>query len=351
MAKATKSTLMVEYKNLGREPEFKDSGLLTEVELVRIYSWYNALRDNDDAKEFITDYCKQNNIKISISKHTTNTYAWLARIISRGAKVTDRHVERLHAYLATLKPERVEKTKEAVATPTRSTNKLDLWLPVIEDAVDNYQNGFDPYQFFVSQSIPQNYVKQIVEFYRPQLMEVHDAYQKTSDDVVQAYKCFSRTELKKFGLFLKAIVDDGERYVGNAKKERRPRKKKARSTASILKYFKCQQNSVELKVSSEDPSKIIGASAVYVLNTKNNILTMFVAADDKGLTVSRTSIANYDEKQTISKRVGRKVESVIKQILEGTKKSRLKVLEKVATEATSVSDRVSENHIILKVDK
>lgn len=350
MAKASRSSILADYKYLGKEPEFKDSHVLSEVELIRIYTWYNSLRDNDDAKTYLAEFCKQNNIKISISKHTTNTYAWLARIVSRGAKVTENHKNRLIKYLQGLRPDKVEKTKDEPQV-VRSINKLDLWMPQLEEAIDNYNQPFDPYQFFVSNSIPQSYVKQIVEIYRPQLMEVHEAYQKSSDDLVQAYKNFSRAELKKFGLLLKAIVDDGERYVGNVKKERRPRKKKAKSTESILKFFKCQQNSVELKVSSEDPAKIIGANAVYVLNTKNNILTMFIAANDKGLTVSRTSIANYDEKQTTAKRVGRKVETVIKSILEGTKKSRTKVLEKLSTDPTKVVDRVNENCIILKVDK
>lgn len=343
---------MADYKFLGTEPEFKSLDVeLTNIKLVRIYSWYNSLRDTDHAKSYITDYCKKNNIKISISKHNINTYAWLARILTRGAKVAPELIDRLHKYLSTLAPDKITKEVDQPRV-VRAVNRLDEWLPELEQAVDNFEEAFDGYAFFSQQSIPQTYVTQITEYYQPLLMELHEAYQKKDKDLIEAYSCYSRPQLKKMGLLVKSIIDDGNRYVDNVKKERKPRKKRTKSVESQLKYFKYMKDSLDLKLKSEDPTKIIGSSAVYVLNTKTNIMSMFVAKDAEGLSVSRTSISNYDEKSSKSKRVGRRLAEALKLTLEGTKASRKRALDKIPTAyASNFVDRINEHTIILKVDK
>lgn len=350
MAKNTTTSIIVDTKYLGREPEF-GSDVMSQIELIRSLNWYNYFKDTDVAKEYLNAYANSNNLKLQISLHDTNTFGWLARMISRGAKLPEYTLEQFNKYINKIK--KVKKVVEASSntTETREVNRLSIWLPEIEEMVDNYNQPFNCYNFISTNNIPQTYVKQIIDYYQPQADEVRDAYDKKDKDLVEGYSNFSRTELKAFLLRLNSIIEDCQKFLGNTKKERKPRKKRAKSVDTILKHFKYLKHDDNLKLSSEDPSKIIGCSALYVLNTKYNTLTMFIAADDSGLTISRTSIANFDQKKSMTKRVGRKLNDVVKAINEGTKRSRVKVLDSVKSDPATFTDRLNENSLILKVDK
>src|SRR5690606_30992533 len=150
---------------------------------------------------------------------------------------------------------------------------------------------------------------------------------------------------------VKGIVDDCDKFLSNVKKERKPRKKREKSVDSLLKHFKYQQNDTALKLTSEDPAKIIGSTSIYVLNTKYKTLTVFHAKNGETLSINRTAIANYDEKTSRTKRAGRALNKVIDAINNGTKKSRIKVIDTIKTDDAKFTDRLNDSCIILKVDK
>lgn len=355
MAKVSaRTSRIVDVKYLGKEPTFDPEEVLTGSKLIRALSWYNHFKDTDAAKNYLIEYAKSNNIKISAGNHShPNTQAWIARMIQLGAKFDSPTMERFHSYIDNLK----KQPREIVANDnqnnqrTATDNKLSQWLPDFEEAIDNYKSKFVAYDYFKNNQVPQIYVKQIGEWYSPLLSELKEAYLKQDEQLKEAYKNYSRTDLKALITFVESIINDVDSYLGNVKKERKPRKPRTKSIDTILKHFKYMKHSDVLKVSSEDPQKILGGQYLYVLNTKQNILTMFVAADQNGFGIQRTAITNYDEKQSISKKVGRRLDVVINQISAGTKRTRTKVLDSVKTNPTKLSDRLSDHHLIIKVDK
>lgn len=348
--KATRTSILTDQKYLGREPEYNGE-VLSQSQLIKALNWYNHFKTSDDAKEYIIEYCKNKKLKVAISGHKTNTFGWLARIVNKGGNLDDNTYSKLNSYVAELKNRKVLVKNEDPAEEDVSTSRVGQWLPDFEEAIDNFKNKFDTYVYIRSHNIPQMYVKEISDKYQRLLDELEIARAKSDEQVNEAYRGYSRTDLKALTEFVRSIVDDCAKFLGNVKKERKPRKKKVKSTEALLKYFKYQQHDDKLKLSSDDPSKIIGSSAVYVLNTKYKTLTMFIAKDATGLTVNRTAIDNYDEKQSVTKRVGRKLEDVVKQITEGTKRSRPKVLDAIKADPIRFTDRLNENSLILKVDR
>jgi len=340
-------------KYLGREPEFSSDTVLGWTDLARNYNWYNHFKNTDDAKQYLNEFCKANKIKINISNHNTNTFGWVARMIPRGAKLDESTLTKFKDYLSTLKkPSKnevvIEKKEE---TPQRQVNRLDQWLPDFEEAIDNFKGPFSAYNYLTSNNVPQMYAKMIQEHYEPLYNEIKSAYNKEDDQLVEAYKVHRRTELKALMLFVKGIVDDCDKFLSNVKKERKPRKKREKSVDSLLKHFKYQQNDTALKLTSEDPAKIIGSTSIYVLNTKYKTLTVFHAKNGETLSINRTAIANYDEKTSRTKRAGRALNKVIDAINNGTKKSRIKVIDTIKTDDAKFTDRLNDSCIILKVDK
>lgn len=354
--KATRTSLIMDQKYLGKEPTFNGE-VLTQLNLIKVLNWYNHFKQLDDSKEYLAEFCKEHKIKIHISTHKITTFGWLARILSRGGKFEDQTMIRFTDYLQELMKKRNNAREESVEAKTdelveeKEVNRLGIWMPDFEEAIDKYKEAFDAYGYIRSNNIPQIYVKQIAERYQGLLEELEIAYAKSDDQVNEAYRCYTRTELKALRTRVQSIIEDANKFLGNVKKERKPRKKKVKSTESILKHFKYQVRDDKLKLSSEDPSKIIGASAIYVLNTRYNTLTAFIAKDDTGLSVNRTSITNFDEAKSQTKRVGRKLQVMIDAVNNGTKRTRPKVLELIKSEAIKLAERINENSLILKVDK
>lgn len=350
MAKATKTSILTDQKYLGKEPEF-DENELSKVQLINTYNWYNYFKDTDAAKSYITDWCNSKKIKINISMHNNNTFGWLARMLARGAVVDEATKIRFDEYIETLrKPAKVISITEP-EVEVRQVNRMDAWMPDFEEAVDNFKSPFSCYNYLVSRNVPQVYVKQIAEYYEAIYDEVYAAYNKKDKELADAYKHHSRTDLKALMMMLKKIVDDCGSLLDNVKKERKPRKKREKSADALLKYFKYCKHDSALKISSEAPEKIIGASSIYVFNVKYKTLAVIHAADEKGLTINRTAIDNFDEKTSMIKRVGRKVDEVITAVNTGTKRSRLRIMDSIKTDPINFTNRLNENSLILKVDK
>lgn len=353
MAKVTRSSILTDMKHLGKEPEF-DSKELSMVELIRVYNWYNYFKVADDSKRYLEEYCKPKKIKLDWAKHDSPTYGWLARIIDRGAVLDSGTLDKFNRYISKISTDKV--LKELIKVESKPPqvvsihSRLDNWVPEIEEAIDNFTKPFNAYQFIVNANIPQMYVKMIQDRYQLELDEIKAAYGKKDPELNESYRIYNRTELKALMNRLNSIVEDCDKFLNNAKKERRPRKARTRSVESILKHFKYQTTDDELKISSDDPSKIIGAASLYVINTKNKLLTVFHAKEG-GLNINRTAITNYDEKTSVTKRVGRNINKIIDSINNGTKRSRVKIIDQIKTNPMKLAERLNENSIIMKVEK
>lgn len=348
MAKATQTSIITDQKYLGKEPEF-DGSEMTQTQLIVALNWYNYFKNVDDAKIYLNNYATANKIKLNMAMHTTNTFGWIARMIARGAGIDQVTKDKFDSYINKLK--KPAKVIKIVPTEARVINRLDAWMPDFEDAFDAFTEPFDCYNYLVSRNVPQMYVKQISDYYEEILVEANAAYDKSDKELTETYKHYTRTQQKARITFLKGIIMDCGKLLDNVKKERKPRKKREKSVGSLLKHFKHCVHDPILKISSESPDKIIGASSLYVYNVKYKMLAVFHALDDNGLTVNRTAIANYDPKKSVIKRIGRKTEETINEILNGTKRSRIRVIDKVKAEPAAFTDRLNENSLILKVDK
>ena len=347
MAAKTASTVFSNQKYMGKEPEF-GTNELTESELVRSLSWYNYNKDSEDSKQYLNAYCISKGVTVDLSKHSTNTFGWLARMISRGAKIGSSNESKLIKYLSNIQYGNVINLPKTSAS---KNNPLDKWLPTIEVAIDNFDQPFDCYKFIVDNSIPQSYVKQIESNYVRLNEELSAVRQKADRQLTEGYKAFTKAQLTQYQTLVQTIIADCQRYLGNVKKQRKPKAAKKKSVQSVLKHFKWMQTDPQTKLSSEDPAKIIGAKSVYVVNVKYKTLTMFVANADSGLNISRTSIVDYDPTKSVTKRIGRVFEKTIESLNNGTKISRPKIVAAIKNEPAAFTDRLNENCVILKVDR
>lgn len=343
---------IINKKYLGKEEPKRVESV---SDLIRAYSWYRAMNDIDDAREWLIAYAKVNNPKAIPAIKQLNTVTmeltmgWIARMYTNGVSLPEGVVSKLDNWLKEITKYVIKKNDDKKEHVVRSTPKdrIGEFLPDFEDALDTLDESFSAYQYLTSKEVPQIYIKRVSDYYQPQLDEVERALKKADKDLTEAYSIYRKRDLTKIRDYLKGIVTDCDRALGNARKARRPRKPRKKSVEQLLKHFQFMEKHDGLEIVSENPEKIIGAKHLIALNTSNNVLTVYTAKDG-GLNVHRSGIVNFDEKLSKSKRVGRRIKDVI-EISNGGSRGAIKVLDKVNSSELEANSRINKNTILLRI--
>jgi hypothetical protein len=351
-------TYLINHKYLGDEPIFKPQ--FSEAEYARALNWYNSMSTVNEAREYIETYLK-NVGRVEEAKKFKSvsdtwiplTAAWIARMIGRGIKVSDKSKQYMeNKFLETLSlrcsvSEKVETTTNVISIQDRIRDRTSDIIGDIEELIDKNEEGF-LYEWLKSNEIPATYAPRIVAYYTPVLSELLEALEGADKQLNEAYSHYNKNQLEERVLFFNTIIEDAERYADTTKKIRKPRKPRAVSVEKKLKNFKYQKEDNTYKIASINPEKIIGAQELWTFNTKYKLLTVFRAIDRGGLQVKGASIINYDENNSVTKRTGRKPEVYVDKVLNSGKIVLRKLMDELKLDA-SLAHRINENTILLKV--
>jgi hypothetical protein len=362
-ARVTKNeTYVVNLKFMGTEPSHK--GDITNVEYITSLNWYNAMSDVKEAREFFNSYLKQQDRleDIKLLKRVPDSFvpltaAWLCRMAERGYSLKEKDIlfieGRLKNAFSHIEPvKEQEKKGEVVSIQDRIKGKASEIIADIEHIVDNRDSmrDFSLYEWLKGKQIPATYSSAIVKAYQGWLNELLDAYEGNDPDLKEGYRRQTKSQIAQDIVFFSMIVEDAQKYGDVTKKLRAPRKPRTISIDKKIKALKFQKEDKEFKIASVNPEKIIGASELWTFNTKYKTLTVFRAADRGGLQVKGTSIVNYDEANSVTKRTGRKAEYFVERVLNGGKIVLRKLTEEegIGSE-TALANRINENTILLKI--
>lgn len=358
--RTTKSeSFLVNQKYLGDEPVFAGN---LEPNISRAFNWYNAMCDVNDAREYTVDYFKKVNnaamikvVKAIPDKLFPMTSAWVFRMLSRGAPVDAEMISRSTTRLLAIKSNdenAAENFKEAkpqnvISIQDRIRDKANEIIGSVEELIDK-GGEFSLYDWMKANEIPATYAPRIAAHYAPVLGELIEATEGKDDQLREGYKHFTKKQLEARVMFFNNLIEDAERYADTTKKIRKPRKPRAVSTEKKLKNFKFQKEDNNYKIASVNPEKIIGCQELWTFNTKYKTLSIFRALDRGGLQVKGTSIIGYDEKNSVTKRTGRKPEYYVDKVLNGGKVALRKLTDEMKNDAP-LAYRINENTILLKV--
>jgi hypothetical protein len=360
--KTASETFLINKKYLGDEPEFKSKTVISSSEQTRAYNWYNVMCDVDEAREYLEEYLTLKNRKNDLKavKRVPNNYlpltiCWIARMLSRGAILPEKSIEFFenkfdHVINLSIEREEPDDKKanvEKVTIQDRIKEKISNMIAEIEGYVDARDESFDMYAFLQSNEFPAKYASSISKFYEPIAEEIELAVQGK----VEGYTNYSKKELKSLHSSYKKLVEDANRYGSVQKKVRKTRAKKTQSIDKKLKFFKYKVEDQQLRLASIKPEDIIGAQELWCYNIQNKTLSVYRALDRAGLDIKRSSITKYDEKTSVSKRIGRKTEEVIDKVLKGGKIAQRKLMDELTSAATETNGRINPNTILLRVIK
>lgn len=358
--KVVRVSKSVEYINnlkyYGEEPVFK--GPLTTSQYSSALTWYNYMCTVDDARSYLETWFKQENriaelkrLKSVPDVWISTTCGWIARMMTKGYEIPESESYSPKRFFETRLLEMFSKAVVSNVSDTARVSIQDRVKERVSDIIGDVEALLDKgdpismYEWLQKNEIPAAHAKKIAEYYMPLREEYH--YAITVDK--EGYERYTKNELKIKFSTIHNIIEDCERFSGNVKKARAPRKKKAPTADKLLKFFQYQKESNEYKLQSISPESILGAQELWTFNTKYKTLTVFRAHSHAGISVHRTSIVNYDTAASVTKRIGRKPEEYIKRVLSGGKIVLRKLMEEIKSDNIALADRINTNVILLKV--
>jgi hypothetical protein len=338
---------LINLKYLGEEPDA--SKLVNDVDIGKAYTWYSYMATNDEAREYLQTYLAAN--EPSLAKPVSRvsdawvptTAAWSCRIATRtGRKISQTALEQIHEAIKKGTPkESKDKSKSVLSIQDRVRERGYDIIGDIEVLYDA-DMPMDLYAYLQKNGIPAMYTTRIVDYYKPILEEMKLA----AAGKIEGYTNFTKKQLNAKVVMLQKMIDDANRYGGNVKKARAPRKAKPPSVEKILKNFKHQKESSEHKLTSVSPDSILGARTLWTFNTKYNVLCVFNADGPSGLSIHRTSVAGFAVDSSRSMKIGRKTAEKLQAVLTGGRLVQKRLIEEMKG---TPNERINENTILLKV--
>lgn len=356
---------LINFKYLGAEPTWTTNQTIDQTTYIKTMTWYNYMCTKDDARKYLETHFKNTGrtndiatLKRVPDSRIVDQTAWIARIMSRGVKLDNKTIEFLnnkikeqltYAENKISTEDKIQKPK--VSIQERVNDKVSDFIGQFEEAIDTEGWTLSMYEWLQKHHIQPMLASKIVAFYKPIAEEASLLIKNNvAPDLAEGYNHYTKKQLKERSTFYSSIISDCDRFSSNTKKIRMPRKPKTLTTEKQLKNFKYLKESKEFRVASIQPEKLLGSQELWTFNTKYKILTIFYALDRAGLGVSGTSIKNYDEEKSITKRISKKTEEHIQTILTGGKRIIAKLINNLK-DAPVLQHRINENTILLKVIK
>ena len=242
-----------------------------------------------------------------------------------------------------------QKSKPKVTIQDRIREQVYTLIANIEGLVDDfvesdYKDKYDFYTILTDKGCKSVHARKLKDHYLDEYNALVELYNGEDEYLKEAWGNLKPKEVQRYTDFFGIIVDDLDRIIKNASAQRKPRKTKQKSASKLIKNLKYQTEYPDLKLVSINPEKIVGATELWVYNTKYNRLGVYYAENSvRGFTVKGCTIQQFDEKISIQK-TARKPEDVLSAL---TKRSLKKKMKEMKTKDQPVTGRINAQTILL----
>ena len=346
----------------GNEPQVTKDNF--KEDFSRALNWYNANWEEKDyrhAAEAYLRHAKMKDYAYAVSKATfleIRPIAVIGRLIINEQYVDIGYLEKLFTELESLKRVYVKvKPKVDVvvaAAPTLSVQERILEAAHtaagdVEGAIDDYLTDgteFSMKSLLIGKQISGVVAKRIGAIFEPRLQEIEEAIEGTCPQLKEGYSQYTKRGLKQYAEFMRQIIADCNQQVVSAKAQRKPRARKVKPAAVLVKKMSYLKEFAPLNLTSISAEKIIGASELWVYNTAARKLIVYYGADGGYLGVSGMSVTNYDIVKSEVKTL-RKPEEFFKQLTSTGKRAMANAWKSIKAKTSSPRARINEEMILL----
>ena len=225
----------------------------------------------------------------------------------------------------------------------------------IEQVLDDFYNGvfqdienYSVYNEMIKADLNSFSAGNVLKFYQPLLAELQELVNDKTPDLVEGYSHMTIPQRKKNLKLVQSIVDDAERYVLSKKATRKPSKPKVKTADKQVAKLNYAKDSTEHKLTSINPTSIVGANRLYTFHVKERIITEYVTESPKGFEVRGSTIYGIDAARSRAVRL-RKPEEQLSTFLTKTPTAINKFWAELTTKTiTDVKGRINKDTILLR---
>jgi hypothetical protein len=371
-------------KYLGSEPFF-DSSLGDNwpgrnLALMRSLNWYNHFAGRKDFVQDLYEYAKTvlklstkdlSDFKLGGTLYTPSAIGALVRMGQRGFIMNQLEKDKVRdAIMDTVEHGKKIRSKEVQTdssdgtTPTavvkavtitpqqRLKNKVNSTimedLRVLEDSwITGESYSLDVYERMKTHELPAMATGMVTPWVSDRIKELQDAADKSCSQAVEAFRHLSKKEISNRIKILNTILDDLKRHQSNSKTVRKTRAKKPVAATKQVAKIKFLKESPEFKLVSINPANVVGAMRLFVFNVKTRTLSEYVSSSPNGLTVKGTTLQNWDESVSRSKKL-RTPEDFLPLVLSKTSRQIENAWKKLTTKDSSPNGRLNEDTILMR---
>ena len=345
----------------GDEPKSITPGDRYNTKLAVAFNWYNQEKDKKDARNFLRYYIQSKN-KTAVKlfdqvpdQKIDNTFGWLSRLVMTGSVLSPEHQQRLDQYIATLlnyEPIKAMVSLETVKRPHVRENmeeKVKEYLGNLEGELDA-PNNLNLFQDLQLKNIPAPYLSYLAQFIARKASEFIDVYESDSPDFKEGYSNFNKRRLTSTLKLLAQWKEDIAKYEQFKKANRKPKARKTKSPVEQVSKLKFLKESSELEIKSIQPTELVGASQIWIYNTKYKRLSVYRSESSQGIQVKGTILQNYDP-EICEQKALRKPKEVLKKVLDSGKVQLRKILSELNTKDLPVNGRINEECLLIRAVK
>ena len=348
----------------GAEPKFASE--LNQSDLMKALAWYAQNKDKNDAFKYACDYFKKK-LKLdaaSALKSEIATFGFVCRILSNGGSLPEKNhiwflseIEKIKHRLANpvVVEEEPSQPKNVINIQDRIRDKAAEVLGELEGQIDDlvisgFSNDVSPYGLFHTMNVKQAYTKFIVDWAKTKRAQFDEVLTSKDPQIKEGWSNFTKPQIKKLVAYCDQVIVDCQKLSGESAKTRKPRKRKQKSPEQLVAKMKYLTNFVDLNLTSVKPTDIIGSMQLWIYNTKTRKLGVYHADDAGGLAVKGSSIENYSEAKSVSKKL-RKPEVMLPDVLSGGKVFLRNVIDGIRAVESKLNGRINADTILLRIVK
>jgi hypothetical protein len=328
------------------------------ISMMCALNYYNSASDYKEKRKWFMSYVGKKSTEFdALDDSDFRTVGTLIRMKQREQPLSDKHLKFIEDTVITLrekaqalktkdKEEKPQKVKASIQD--RIVEAANTHIAEINGMIDEFvmnDTDIDVRGYLLSNEVSPQVSKLIPAAFEKTISEVEEAVKGKDEQLVEGYSNFKKSKLKKFLIQLKAIESACQQQVVSAKAARKPRARKEKPASVLAAKVKYMKDFAELKLTSEKPEKIIGASEVWIYNTKYKKLQAYRSTAT--LSIKGTTILNYDVATSGAKTI-RKPE-LITGYVNMNKRALAVEFKNLKTKEAAVNGRINEDCIILKI--
>lgn len=371
---------VTDMKYMGDEPTWAGQELWDiserKVRIMSALTWYNYSCDKKQAREFFDTWLKnQEGGKEKSAKFKKLpdsafylTVGWVCRMALVGLNLHKEELDPVEAQIERLtqRADAMVETEESEEEVTvkketiqdRLEEKLSGIIGEIEGAVDDYiihKKDFNAYGFLEGAGLAANFAPRVAEVFQARIKELEEFLEGRDAQLLEGYGHLGKRGAKDMIKFYQSIVDSAFAYKSAKMATRAKPKRKPVPPEKIVRKLKYLEKFEELKLESIDPRDILGASELWIYNTKTRKLGRFLAVTHGDMVihplgVKNSNITGFDEQRSVAKTLRKPAEKLAEFRTQG-KPGLRKFMDTIKSVETRLRPRISPETILLRAVK